>query len=214
MSIRKIPKNYRNVTGMLTNPNTRTRHAFESTLERDYLLLLNVNSHVTSYNEQPVTISWQDATNQDRKYTPDVLINYDNAISMLVEIKYRSELREKWPELKPKFKAAIAFCRTQGWRFKIITEVEIRGPELKNIKFLNGFLNHTSDATFQNKCSELLAFIHDLMQTTPEELLNRVSSDKMLQAEWIPVLWHLAVTHQINVNLSIPLSMKSKIWSK
>ena len=164
MSIRRIPKNYRNVTGVLTNPNTRTRHSFESTLERDYLLLLNFNSHVTSYDEQPVTIFWQDATNQDRSYTPDVLVRYDNAISTLVEIKYRTELHEKWPELKPKFKAATAYCRQQGWRFKIITEVEVRGTALKNIKFLNGYRSFDS-SDIPDKCHKLLANIQNLVQS-------------------------------------------------
>ncbi len=129
MSIRKIPKNYRNVTGVLTNPSMLTRHSFESTLERDYFFLLNFDTHVVSYEEQPIAISWQDAVGKERNYTPDVLVNYDNTVSKLVEIKYRSELREKWSELKPKFKAAIAYCRQQGWRFKIITEIEVRGPE-------------------------------------------------------------------------------------
>lgn len=214
MPIRKIPKNYRNVTGVLTNPNTRTRHAFESTLERDYLLLLNFNNHVVSYDEQPVKISWKDSSNQEKSYTPDVLVNYHDASSTLVEIKYRSELLEKWAELKPKFKAAIAYCRSRGWRFKIITEVEVRRSELKNIKFLNGYINLNSNDDFDSKCNKLLEIIYDLVQTTPEEVLNRVSMDKMAQAELIAALWFLTATQQINVDLSEPLTMKSHIWAK
>lgn len=214
MSIRKIPKNYRNVTGVLTNPRMLTRHSFESTLERDYFSLLNFDTHVVSYEEQPVAIPWQDALGKERNYTPDVLVNYDNTISKLVEIKYRSELREKWLELKPKFKAAIAYCRQQGWRFKIITEVEVRGTELNNIKFLNGYLGLNNNDAFQSKCNKLLEIISDLIQTTHEDLLAIISNDKMNQAEWIPVLWFLVATQQINTNLSEPLTMKSIIWAK
>jgi hypothetical protein len=86
--------------------------------------------------------------------------------------------------------------------------------ELKNIKFLNGYLNFKTDDTFQSKCSQLLAIIDDLVQTTPEKLLNFISKDKLEQAEWIPLLWHLVATKQIRINLSMSLSMRSQIWSK
>lgn len=213
MPIRKIPKNYRNITGILTNPSTHARHAFESTLERDFLLLLNFNKHVISYCTQPVKIFWCDGL-KSRYYTPDILVNYDKARPVLIEIKYRSELQEKWSELKPKFKVAIAYCRQQGWRFKIITEVEVRGTALKNIKFLNGYLSLNNSNDIQDKCHKLLANIESLVRTTPENLLSTISTEKMEQAEWIPALWHLVATQQILVDLSKPLNLKSLIWSK
>ena len=189
--VRKISKNYRNVTGVLTNPKTQTRHEFESTLERDFLLLLNFNNLVISYQVQPVRISWLDQNNKLRHYTPDVRVFYQTNRPFLIEIKYRSELHEKWSELKPKFKAAIAYCRQQGWRFKIITEVEVRGIELKNIKFLNGYLTLTKDDIFESKCNKLLEILNELTQTTVDELLALISKDKLNHVEWIPMLWYL-----------------------
>jgi hypothetical protein len=41
MPVRTIPKNYRNLTGLVPNTRTSGMTAFESTLERDFLLLLD-----------------------------------------------------------------------------------------------------------------------------------------------------------------------------
>jgi hypothetical protein len=73
-----------------------------------------------------------------RTYTPDVLAIYqeESKPPLLIEVKYRSDIKKNWIELKPKFKAAIAFSKTMGWRFKILTEIEIRTPYMKNAHFL------------------------------------------------------------------------------
>lgn len=215
MGVRKIPKNYRNTTGVISDSKNCTRHGFESTLERDFLSMLNNDCKVDRYETQPVKITWIAVDGKNHHYTPDVLVKYAATNkSILYEVKYRSELREKWSELKPKFKAAIAYCRQQGWRFKIITEVEVRGTALKNIKFLNGYLIFNNSRDIQDKCQKLLANIENLVQTTPETLLGTISTEKMEQAEWIPALWHLVATQQILVDLSNPLNLKSLIWSK
>jgi hypothetical protein len=38
----------------------------------------------------------------------------------LIEIKPRKKLIEDWNKLKPKFKAAHAFAKEKGWKFRII----------------------------------------------------------------------------------------------
>src|SRR5437016_4446366 len=57
MPVRKVPKNYRNLTGLVPNTRTSSMTAFESSLERDFLLLLDFDPDVTFYEEQPVTIA-------------------------------------------------------------------------------------------------------------------------------------------------------------
>jgi len=48
--------------------------AFESSLERDFLLLLDFDPEVVLYEEQPVTINYHDDQGRRRRYTPDVLV--------------------------------------------------------------------------------------------------------------------------------------------
>lgn len=133
MPVRKIPKNYRNVTGVASHLKSNGKAMFESTLERDFLTLLEFNPSVESFEVQPVTIHWVDDSNKARTYTPDVLAYFHltSNPTTLYEVKYRSELRESWTELKPKFKAALKYTRSKGWRFKLITENEIRGSQQK-----------------------------------------------------------------------------------
>jgi hypothetical protein len=57
MPVRKIPKNYRSVTGRFPSLKNNRSVAFESTLERDFYLSLEFDEGVESYEEQPLTIS-------------------------------------------------------------------------------------------------------------------------------------------------------------
>src|SRR5947208_8398615 len=49
---------------------------FESSLERDFLLLLDFDPDVEFYEEQPVKITYHDDRGRRRTYTPDVFVRY------------------------------------------------------------------------------------------------------------------------------------------
>jgi len=67
MPARKIPKNYRNVTGIAAASKAEGAVGFESTLERDFLTLLEFSPDVERFEVQPVTLPWHDGT-QARRY--------------------------------------------------------------------------------------------------------------------------------------------------
>lgn len=213
MSVRKIPKNYRNVTGIAASSKAGGAAQFESTLERDFLALLEFSPEVKNIDPQPVKIEWVDANGCQRSYTPDVFVEFFGCVGKapwLCEVKYRSELREKWAEFSPKFKVAFHFAREQGWRFKIITEREVRTPHLANARFLTGFRRTIPDAGDVRAILDHLKKIHE---TTPRGLIEAIRLDATGQARLIGVLWHLVATFQIGVDLQEPLTMKSHIWS-
>ena len=98
--------------------------AFESSLERDWLLALDFDSRVQSIQAQPFSIYYehQGAT---RRYTPDVRADYSLATgvaTVVYEVKPYEELQANWATYRPRFKAAVRYCRDQGWRFKLVTE--------------------------------------------------------------------------------------------
>jgi len=128
----------------------------------------------------------------------------------LCEIKYRSDLKKDWIELKPKFRHAIRYARKKGWRFRLVTEVEIRGPELEAANFLLPF-RHRSIPNEQS--DRLLALMAVQGETTPENLLQEISCDPMVQAEWLPALWHLVARFEIGMDFHSPITMSSRIWS-
>lgn len=75
MPVRKIPPNYRSVTGSISF-RSRKSVRFESTLERDFYEILDFDLNVDDIDGQPVLIEYEDETVRAKHYTPDVLVMY------------------------------------------------------------------------------------------------------------------------------------------
>ncbi|MCC2605611.1 heteromeric transposase endonuclease subunit TnsA [Planctobacterium marinum] len=213
MPVRTIPKNYRNVTGIAAVTKAEGKAQFESTLERDLLTLLEFDDSVDSFEVQPVKLEWLSADGRARSYTPDVLAFYraQSKKPVLFEVKYRSELKEKWDTFKPKFKKAVKFSNQQGWRFKLMTEKEIRTPYLETAKFLLPFVRRgPADEQHMELLCDALRIVK---RSTPEQLIAKVFQDEWNRAALIPTLWYLIGTRQIGIELSQKLTMSSPIWS-
>lgn len=209
MQKRKIPKNYRNVTGLAYSEKSEDKVGFESTLERDFYRLLEFDNNVRRYDVQPVTFNYC-FKGKVRKYTPDVLVDYADQITILFEVKYRQDLKDNWLEYRPKFKAAIGYAKRNGMRFKLISEYEIRTPYLDNVKFLLSFRRNNANEAHEVM---LVRRLKELCETTPEVLLLAVFRDHWSRAELIPSLWRLVALGVIEADLNTPISMSTKIWS-
>lgn len=146
-------------------------------------------------------------------YTPDVLVQYktQNQVPTLFEVKYRSDLQKNWSDLKPKFKAAIRYCKETQWRFKIITEVEIRTTTLKSVTFLSSYVNGEYISGLSRRTQAVLSVLPLDDIVTIAELQNKLSSDPWMQAEYTPAIWHLIATGKLYTDLSVPLTMASSI---
>jgi len=217
MPVRIIPKNYRSLTGLVSNTRTRSMTAFESSLERDFLLLLDFDPDVEFYEEQPLTITYDDRGRR-RTYTPDVFVRYridpfqaKPTPPLLFEVKYRDDLRQHWREYRPKFRAAGRYARQHDWRFRLVTERHIRIPYLDNVKFLRSYPAMVINASYR---TWLLHTLLELGETTPARLLTAMSQDRWQQAEILPTLWQLIATRQIATDLRQPLTMQSRIQLK
>lgn len=68
MPVRKIPKNHLVVTGAFPSRKNAKMRGFESPLEKEFMLLLEFDSSVASFEEQPLTIQ---IPGIPRGYTPD-----------------------------------------------------------------------------------------------------------------------------------------------
>jgi len=212
MPVRKIPKNYRNLTGVLSSSKSIGSAQFESTLERDFLSHLEFSPEVQNFEVQPIVIEWRDAHGARRTYTPDVLVFFSPEVQRppwLCEVKYRADLKKDWEVLHPKFRSAIRFAKEKGWRFRLVTEVEIRTAYLNNIRFLMPFRSRVIPETIKITLLEQLAAAK---KTTPASLLRAMSHNEQKQAEWLPIIWHLIAHHRIGVNLEQFLTMNSEIW--
>jgi len=218
MPVRIVPKNYRNLTGLVLNTRTQSMTAFESSLERDFLLLLDFDLEVEFYEEQPVTITYQDDRGRRRTYTPDVFVRYrmdplkaKPTSPLLCEVKYRDDLRQYWTMYRPKFRAAGRYARQRGWRFRLVTERDVRTPYLENVKFLRSYRTMPLNEPHRTR---LLAALSVLGEAHPTSLLNAISQDRRQQAQILPTLWQLLATRQIGTDLNQPLTMQCRIWLK
>lgn len=215
MPTRTIPRNSRSVTGRIASSKLGRAAEFESTLERDLLTLYEFDPQVLGYEEQPVTIGYTTSDGSPRSYTPDVLVSYRGNLARrepkhleLVEVKYRSDLFADWPRLKPKLRAGRAYSRERGWRFRILTEREIRTPYLQNARFLLGYQRLTFARCDVEKFTNTLRRESEMRI---DQLLESISTDRWRRAEMIPVLWHLVAVGTLTADLRLPLTMHSVV---
>lgn len=215
MPARKIPLNYVNSTGRIQSDKSRGYTRYESALERDCLIRLELDPNVRSFKTQPHTFHFT-VDGKPYKYIPDIYVEYNDGSSQIIEVKFRSDLKKHWGKLKPKFKAAIHQLKHDRlWkkdiptRFNIWTEKEIRTPYLESAKFLLSFKHNSRDIKDE---AVLSAELGNKKSSTPFALLNAISTDDEYKSSLLYSLWRLIALGQIGINLNQPITMKSPIW--
>jgi hypothetical protein len=213
MPVRKIKQSYTVVTGTVTSQKNEYSSEFEGSNEWQYLIIIEFDwdNEIESFEVQPLKILYGETLRgTQREYIPDVLVHFkDGRPPLLIEIKSREYLRINWKKEKPKLRAGIHYAKLNGMRFKILTGKEIFTPFLDNARFLRSFKKQEPPA---NDSSLLLREIAKIGQTTPNELLKSVTSDKWRQAALIPTLWHLVANRRIGVDINTKVHMESPIW--
>lgn len=224
MSARKIRPSRYSVTGYVATTKAPGAQEAESSLEHDFLTLLEYDRRVERFRAQPFSIEWRDARRRLRRYTPDVIVKYSfpamedepHLRTTLFEVKPEKLLRRDWAELRPKFRAAIGWAREHDCRFHIVTEREIRTPYLANVRFLLGYRSRflrDDPGLIGARQRLILDTLSRLKRSTPRELLEAATPDRTLRAELIPWVWNLVNQRLIGVDLAKPLTMASSIWS-
>lgn len=207
--VRTIGTSRRSITGKVAFGGKSI--AFESSLERDFLVLLDFDSTVDDVFEQPVRITYTAADGRKRYYTPDFLVEYGSGARVIYEVKYRISLQEEWNTLKPRFRAAIRYAKENGMRFSIVTEVEIRGTAyLANVRFLRPYRGYVLTMAIDEHLIKTLAV---LGETTPEALLVAAYWNVENRIRAVASLWRLVATRRIFADLYEPLTMTTPIWT-
>jgi len=145
MPVRKIPKNYLFVTGGYSSQKNKVMDGFESLLEKEYLMLLDFDDGVESFEVQPVRIP---VTGVRNGYVPDVLVKYRTEPEtgeirrpLLAEVKHSDDLARNREKYAKKFAAAHAYAEERDWQFAVVDQTQIRTPRLANLKFLREYRN-------------------------------------------------------------------------
>lgn len=216
MPVRKIPKNYRHITGLFASNKNNAMLAYEGPIEPDLMRLAEFYWGVAKFEEQPVRIHYTDKANKKHSYVPDLLVNLREDIvretgvtAILFEVKEWEDLFANLPELRPKFRAARAHARERGWKFKPVTDRHIRTNYLDNARFLLRFRHLPPD---QAHTELLLNALRELRESDPDTLLLTVSGDSTTRLRLLPLLWQLVANHVIGTDLTRPLTMRSPVW--
>jgi len=185
--------------------------AFESSLERDWLVVLDFDIAVTALREQPFTIGY-DSPEGRRRYTPDALATFlreaGRTETVVYEVKPREELKTNWRLYENRFRAATRYCKRKGWCFRIVTEREIRTPLLENAKFFRRYRNLERNPL---TCDQLLFTLKALGETTPQALLAAAYWTEETRMAALPMLWKLVAEREILTDFQRSLTMASPI---
>ena len=190
---------------------------FESTLERDFLLKQEFDDNVVDVVSQPITIPYTTELGNESTYTPDFLVQLSCASyfspslfpnPILIEIKPREKLIKDWVKLKPKFKAAIAFCREKGWDFKLMDEARIYDTYWKNLHFLKRYKRF---AVEDGRRDSLINTLQKIGSCTVTELPSFLYRDETNVLYAIHDIWALISQKHIKCDLNLPLTSHTPI---
>ena len=209
--IRKIPKNYRHITGIVAS-GEGSGYAFEGPLEIDFYTLMNHQRSIENIEGQPVTIEHRNSNGRWTRYTPDALIHFTPEVAVrpiLAEVKPRDTLRKEWIELSRKIQAGIELAADRGWTFKVFTEQEIRTPYFENIKVLRLHRGHQFE---KEELDQVAAWVEREPGIQFRDVLKRVhQATKADQAGCLSRVYHLLVKGRISADLFEPFSYQTPL---
>lgn len=202
---RKIKPTRRSVSGVYAFRD-QSSVAYESTLERDFLIRTEFSLSVLDVVPQPVEIPFVAENGRSYTYTPDFLVyyrlgdrTYDNYPKpVLVEVKPETEWRQYWRKWLPKWKAAWRYARSQGWEFHIRDESRIRDEAFDNIRFLERYKRMSFHV---EESQHVLETVRQAGCVTVDYLLARHFMG-IYRAEGIAHIRHLIATRQLDCDIS------------
>lgn len=110
------------IKGTYFSEKNKTTIKYDSSYELIAFEKLEQDDSVISYKKCDFSIPY--FLDIKRNYLPDILVTYIDEIS-IIEIKPKYKLIHEKPEYKAKFLAALLFCRSRNWKFKVWTEYHL-----------------------------------------------------------------------------------------
>lgn len=111
----------------------------ESSIERDYVRILDFDVNVLNVIFQPIMIPYS-YKGKLRKYYPDFKVITTEGDVWLVEVKSHDKLHR--PENITKYIVGKLCCERKGWDYPVVTEKEIRRGHLQsNLSLLRAYGN-------------------------------------------------------------------------
>ena len=205
MPVRKVSNHGGNIIGHFPSLKLGRMVAFESLIERDFICLLDFESDVVWFAEQPLIIRYE-RKGKTLSYTPDFHVIRGNQ-NILVECKPRKFIDKD--DNQRKFAAAQAWCEAKGWVFQVVSDEQLRrGHRVRNVKLLTQFARYNIEPAVKHCIRTFLAGTLD--QVRVADVMVNVAPEKP-QTVIIPIL-HLAFHHELVLPLDeAPISTNSPV---
>ncbi len=166
MPVRRIPRYgaQKNI-GKFSSVKTGRVAWYESLNERDFMYLLDFDSDVTYWQEQPLRIRFSHG-GKTHWYTPDLEV-HRGFRKQIVEVKSKQQVETgKWDFL---FRTASSICEQEGYEYIVVTDEIVRmQPKLESVKKLWKYARTPVRPQHQILCSEFFR----KRQTTQVELCD------------------------------------------
>ncbi|MFE7427359.1 TnsA-like heteromeric transposase endonuclease subunit [Streptomyces sp. NPDC057545] len=188
----KSYKGQRHLPGLWWSSTVDGHIGYESWLERDHVMLLDFEPSVVGISSQPFWLFWRSDAGKGISHAPDYFARRENGTGVVVDC--RPADRRK-PRDVAKFEATQAACTQVGWEFRLVGAPD--AIVMRNVRWLAGYRHPRH--RLEPVASELLAAF-----TKPQPLVAGASAvgDPI---GVLPVLFHLLWSHELTVDVSVPL---------
>lgn len=211
MVMRKVPRSASATTGRAYSRTAGRSLGHQSALERDAYLASSFLPGLLSIEEQPCRIQ-----SDEHSYRPDTCLRMEvhtpsgsELSDFLVEIKYLDDLQKNFEEYRPRIELGVEYAHAQGWKFKILTEVEIRGQDFPAVRFLRRYLGG-------QVADPVRAWVLGVLPKGPRtliELLEEGSKALGLTARGlIPQVWTLVAHQEVHLSSPPQLNLYTRLY--
>jgi len=191
--------------------------AFESTLERDFLMRMEPVACVLDVEPQPMRLSYRTRSGRQSHYTPDFLVRYRLADRtwtsgrrpLLVEVKPRETLIAEWRDLRPKFRAALRYANEQGMDFRIFDEGRIRDATWSNAMFLRPYRGLIFP---KEEASAILETLKSMGDAPVQYLVGRHFLTDADRLRGYALIWSLLAKGEIESDFGRPFAWDTEVW--
>lgn len=217
MNNRKIGYTYGSVSGHYPF-RKESSIAYESLLERDFLIMLEFNDSVSEVIGQPLSLIYENKNGKTVPYTPDFLVYFNESGTslirlkrkpLLIEVKPKDKLERNFCEYKYRFKQAIKYAQENDLIFKIYDESKIRTQYFKNIMFLKRYQKLDFDIEETN---EIMSYLYAVGNNSIEYVLEYFCVTKEQKGIMLSHIYHLLYHKKILCNFNYLINMETQIW--
>ena len=159
---RRIPPGYRSVTGVLPSRYPSGQLHYESKLERDFLLLMEIERGVRDVTTQPMTVNLV-VDGKQRIYTPDVMVTWHTRADwpfgkrrVIFEVKPLAVLQEKRATLGAKYREARRYFARREIIYRVVTERSIYTARQANAAKIAPQMRRRPDEELRSHLSALV----------------------------------------------------------